>query len=62
MHRDAQRAVICIGFQRMDVRDLDYSQQGEEHQTHQGSHHESSLGRWGPVPFCARCQQHDPLT
>lgn len=62
MHRDAQRAVVCIGFQRMDVRDLHHGQQREKYQTYQGSHHERSLGRLGPVPFCARCQQHHPLT
>ena len=61
VHGNAQRAVVCVGLQRMDVRDLHHGQQGEEHQTHQGRNHESSLVRLVPVPFCARCQQHDPL-
>ena len=62
VNRNAQRAVVGVGILWMDVRHLDDGQQRQHHQTHHRRHYERSLCLLLPVPFCAPCQQHHPLT
>lgn len=42
MHRDAQRAMICIAFERMHVRYLHHSQQRQQDKTQHGNHRQST--------------------
>ena len=38
VHRDAQRAMVCIAFGRVQVRHLDHGQQRQQDQAHDGNH------------------------
>ena len=61
MHCDAQRTMVRVGLQRMDVGHLDDREEGQQDKANHRRRHECS---WSPaVPLLyALCQQHDPLT
>ena len=62
LHRNAQRAMVGVGFQRMDVRNLHYSQKREQNQTYEGRNRQSSkLGAASPAQIGLKsCQRNNP--
>jgi hypothetical protein len=62
MHRNAQRAMIGIGFQRMDVRNLHHGQKREQNQTYEGRNRQSSKpAAASPVRIGLKsCQRNNP--
>jgi hypothetical protein len=63
MHRDAQRAMVGIAFERMHVRHLDHGQQRQQDKTQHGDHRQSTwLCAAFPAEICCEsCQQKHPL-
>jgi hypothetical protein len=64
VHDDAQRAMVGVAFEGMNVRDLDYGQQRQQDKAHHGGRRECSpRGRAVSVPSCYKSRQkHFPLT
>jgi hypothetical protein len=42
MHDNAQRAVVCVTLNRMDVRDLDHGEERQQDQAHHGGYRPGS--------------------
>ena len=61
MDGDAQRAVVCIAVQGVDVRHLDNCQQSQQNEAHDRGDYETSRSPASSPLFCA-CGQHHPLT
>jgi hypothetical protein len=62
MDRNAQRAMVGIAFQRVNVGNLDHGEQSQQKKANHGCRHEGSRRPSVPVLSCTLCQQHDPLT
>jgi hypothetical protein len=63
MHHDAERAVIGVGIDRVDVGYLHHRQQRQQHQTHNGCQRQSTkLCAAISAEICLKCSQNiDPL-
>jgi hypothetical protein len=62
MHADTERAMVSIGIDRVGVRHLRDSKQGQQNETHQGDRGQSrELCASIPFQMCLKCcQSEDP--
>jgi hypothetical protein len=62
MHRNAQRAMVGVGFQRVHVRNLDDGQKRKQNQTHESRNRQSSkLATTTPAQIGPKsCQRNNP--